>query len=144
MHMPALLWLIAGTLLIAAEVLSGDFVLFTLGIGALAAAGSAALGSPIWLDAMVFSVISITFVTLARPMLMRRLHSGVHLRTNVDALVGVTALVVTTVDAHGGKVKLRGELWSARTLDETQVLEPGRTVTVMSIAGATAVVWGEP
>ncbi|MGH4023052.1 MAG: NfeD family protein, partial [Pseudonocardiaceae bacterium] len=35
-------------------------------------------------------------------------------------------------------------LWSARAFDETQVLEPGRTVTVMSISGATAVVWGEP
>jgi membrane protein implicated in regulation of membrane protease activity len=40
-------------------------------------------------------------------------------------------------------VKLSGEVWSARAYDETQVLEPGRSVTVMSIAGATAVVWGE-
>jgi membrane protein implicated in regulation of membrane protease activity len=52
--------------------------------------------------------------------------------------------VIHTVDAHGGKIKLRGELWSARAFDETEVLEPGRAVTVMNISGATAVVLGEP
>lgn len=139
-----MLWLVSGLLLIAAEVLSGDFVLLTFGASALAAAVPAALGAPVWLDVLVFAVISVALVTLARPMLQRRLHAGTLVPTNAEALIGDTALVVTTVDAHGGKVKLRGELWSARTFDQTQVLEPGRAVTVMNIAGATAVVWGEP
>lgn len=139
-----MLWLIAGVLLIAAEVLSGDFVLLMLGAAALAAAGSSALGAPLWVDVLVFAVAMVAFVTLARPMLRRRLHAGELLRTNAEALIGGKAVVVTTVDASGGKVKLRGELWSARAFDETQVLEPGRAVTVMDISGATAVVWGEP
>ncbi|MGH3796995.1 MAG: NfeD family protein [Pseudonocardiaceae bacterium] len=139
----AVLWLIAGVVLIAAEVLSGDFVLLMLGVSALAAAGSAALGTPPWVDVLVFAVASVGLVTLARPALTRRLHSGVQIRTNAEALVGGRAVVVNTVDVHGGKVKLRGELWSARAFDENQVLEPGQTVTVMGISGATAVVWGE-
>jgi membrane protein implicated in regulation of membrane protease activity len=81
--------------------------------------------------------------TLARPLLKRRLYTA-HVPTNVDALVGDKAIVVSTVDAHGGKIKLRGELWSARALVETEVLEPGRTVRVMNVSGATAVVLGEP
>jgi membrane protein implicated in regulation of membrane protease activity len=40
-------------------------------------------------------------------------------------------------------VKLAGEIWSAKAYDETQTLEPGRSVTVMAISGATAVVWGD-
>ncbi|MGQ0774353.1 MAG: NfeD family protein [Pseudonocardiales bacterium] len=142
--MVAVLWLIAGLLLIAAEVLSGDFVLLMLGASALGASVSAAFGAPLWLDVLVFSVMSIALVTLARPVLRRRLHAGDLVPTNTEALIGNTALVVSTVDASGGKVKLRGELWSARTFDETQVLEPGRAVTVMNISGATAIVWGEP
>ncbi|MGH3941415.1 MAG: NfeD family protein [Pseudonocardiaceae bacterium] len=142
--MVAVLWLVAGLLLVAAEVLSGDFVLLMLGVSALSASLPAALGAPLWLDVLVFSVMSIALVTLARPVLQRRLHGGDLVRTNTEALIGNTALVVSTVDARGGKVKLRGELWSARTFDETQVLEPGQAVTVMNIAGATAVVWGEP
>lgn len=141
--MAAVLWLIVGVLLIAAEVLSGDFVLLMLGAAALAAAGSAALGAPLWVDVLVFGVTSLGLVTLGRPALKSRLHTGDLLRTNAAALVGNQAVVVQTVDAHGGQVKLRGEIWSARSFDETQVLEPGRAVTVMDISGATAVVWGD-
>lgn len=138
-----MLWLIAGVLLVAAEVLSGDFVLLMLGTGALAAAMSSALGTPVWVDVVTFGVISVALVTLARPMLRRRLHTGAQVLTNAEALIGGRAVVVSTVNASGGKVKLRGELWSARAFDETQVLEPGQAVTVMGISGATAVVWGE-
>ena len=140
--MAAVLWLIAGFALITAEVLSGGFVLIMLGIGGLVAAGFAALGAPIWLDVAVFAGTSVALTTLARPMLKRRLHTP-HILTNVEALVGDKAIVVHTVDAHGGKIKLRGELWSARAFDETAVMEPGQAVTVMTISGATAVVLGE-
>jgi membrane protein implicated in regulation of membrane protease activity len=141
--MAAVLWFIVGVALVAAEVLSGDFVLLMLGAGALAAAVPAAMGAQVWVDVVVFAVVSVALVTVARPVLKRRLHAAA-VPTNTEALLGGTAVVVTTVDAQGGKVKLRGELWSARAFDESQVLEPGREVTVMNISGATAIVWGEP
>jgi len=138
----AVVWLVAGFALIVAEVLTGGFVLIMLGVGALAAAGVAALDESIWLEVAVFAGISVALTTLARPVLKRRLHTT-HVLTNVDALLGDRAIVVSTVDAHGGKIKLRGELWSARAYDETEVLEPGQRVTVMTISGATAIVVGE-
>ncbi|MEO7196431.1 MAG: NfeD family protein [Pseudonocardiaceae bacterium] len=141
--MPAVLWLIAGVALIATEVLSTRFVLIMMGLGALVAAGFAELGAALWLQVGAFAGISLALTTLARPVIMRRLHTD-HVPTNTEALVGDKAIVVTTVNAHGGRIKLRGELWSARTFDETEVLEPGRAVRVMTISGATAVVWGEP
>ncbi|MBV8540669.1 MAG: NfeD family protein [Pseudonocardiales bacterium] len=141
--MAAVLWLVAGFALIAAEVLSTRFVLIMMGMGALVAAGFAEVGAPPWLQVAAFAGTSLALTTLARPVIMRRLHTD-HVPTNVEALVGDKAIVVTTVNAHGGKIKLRGELWSARTFDETEVLEPGRAVRVMTISGATAVVWGEP
>lgn len=128
--------------MIAAEVLSSGFVLIMLGVGALMAAGFAALGAPLWLDVTVFAATSVALITLGRPLLKRRLHTA-HVPTNIDALLGDKAIVVSTVDAHGGKIKLRGELWSARAYDETEVLEPGQRVTVMTISGATAVVMGD-
>jgi membrane protein implicated in regulation of membrane protease activity len=141
--MAAVVWLVAGFLLIAAEVLSSDFVLIMLGVGALVAAGFAALGAGLLLEVVGFAVTSVALITVARPVIKRRLHT-VHVPTNVEALIGDKGIVVSTVDAHGGKIKLRGELWSARTFDETEVLPPGHAVTVMTIAGATAVVLGEP
>lgn len=141
---PALLWLIAGVLLIAAEILSGDFVLVMLGAAALGAAGASALGAPLAVDAAVFAVLGLGLIFLARPALKRRMRQSAELKTNVDALVGKRAKAESTVDAHGGQVRIDGALWSARAFDETQVIEAGQTVTVMEIAGATAVVWAEP
>jgi membrane protein implicated in regulation of membrane protease activity len=140
--MVALIWLIAGLLLIAAEVITADLTLVMLGVAALAAAGAAAFGAPVLVQGAAFAAVAIGLVTLARPVLRKKLHGGHHTKTNVDALVGSKAIVVSTVDAYKGQVKLAGEVWSARSYDETQVLEPGRSVTVMEISGATAVVWG--
>ncbi|HZA15798.1 MAG TPA: NfeD family protein [Pseudonocardiaceae bacterium] len=141
--MAAVVWLVAGLLLIAAEVLSSDFVLIMLGVGALVAAGSAALGASLWVEVAAFAGASLALITVARPVLKRRLHSA-HVPTNAEALVGNKAVVVSRTDAHGGKIKLNGELWSARAFYEIDVLEPGQEVTVMKISGATAVVMGEP
>jgi membrane protein implicated in regulation of membrane protease activity len=49
--------------------------------------------------------------------------------------------VLERVDASGGRVKIGGEVWSARAYDESQVLEPGARVEVMKIEGATALVY---
>ncbi|GAA4832810.1 NfeD family protein [Saccharopolyspora rosea] len=141
---PALLWLIAGVVLVVAETLSGEFVLVMLGVAALGAAGAAALGASLGMDVLVFAVLGLGLVVTARPALKRRLQVQHELKTNVDALVGRKAVVESTVDAHGGRVRIGGELWSARAFDETQVMQAGETVLVMEISGATAVVWAEP
>lgn len=140
--MAAVLWLIIGIVLVVAEVLSGAFVLVMLGSAALVAALATALGVSPVISGAVFAAVAAVGVTLARPALLRHMHAVEHVKTNVDALVGSKALVTETVNAHTGQVKVNGEIWSARSYDETEVLEPGRTVTIMSISGATAVVWG--
>lgn len=138
------LWLVAGVVLVAAEVASGDLVLLMLGVGALGAAGASALGLALGLDAVVFAVLSLGLLVLARPALKRAMGGHREIKTNVDALIGARAVVEHTVDARGGRVRIGGDVWSARALDEEQVIETGRTVTVVEISGATAVVWAEP
>jgi membrane protein implicated in regulation of membrane protease activity len=139
----ALVWLVAGVLLIVAEIISGDLVLLMLGAAALAASGSAAFGLPWWADVIVFAVAAFGLVGFARPGLRHRLHSGPALATNSAALVGRQAVVVSTVDSTGGRVRIEGEVWSARALSDGRAFESGESVTVVEIAGATAVVWGE-
>jgi membrane protein implicated in regulation of membrane protease activity len=140
--MAALLWLIIGVILVLAEMLSGAFVLVMLGGAALVAALVASIGAGALVSGIVFAAVAAGGITLARPALVRHMHLGEHVKTNIDALVGGKAVVVATVNAHTGQVKINGEVWSARSYDETEVLEPGRSVTIMNISGATAVVWG--
>lgn len=141
---PALIWLIAGLVLVAAEVVSGEFVLLMLGGAALAAGGAAALGVGVVGSAAVFAIASVVLLLGLRPALRRRLDRTIpHSPNRAEALVGGTATVVARVDGHGGRVRIGGDEWSARSFDETQVIEPGEQVTVVRISGATALVLAE-
>jgi membrane protein implicated in regulation of membrane protease activity len=140
---PAALWLIVGVLLVAAELLSGQFVLLMLGGGALAAAGASFLvpDTPV-VGGVTFAIAAVLLLFAARPALRHRLERGLSDQAPLHsrALVGRGAVVVTRVDGHGGQVRIGGELWSARALDDHDVIEEGTAVTVMQISGATALV----
>ena len=142
----ALIWLIAGILLAAAEALSGDFFLIMLAGGALVTAGCQRGHRLAGLGRRASSSPSprISLLMLVRPVLLRRFATPPPTPTNVDALTGKHALVLEQVAEHAGQVKLGGEVWTARPLDTTEVYPPGTTVTVMKIDGATAVVWKGP
>ncbi len=137
-----LIWLGAGVLLVVAELVSGDFVLLMLGVAALATALASGLGVPLGPDVAVFALVAVALVLLARPALTRRVHAA-QVNTGTQSLLGARAEVLETVDGGGGKVRLRGSEWSARTLHDDAVLAPGLEVVVVGIEGATAVVAGE-
>jgi membrane protein implicated in regulation of membrane protease activity len=140
--MPAwLIWLIAAGVLAIAEALSIDLFLIMLAGAALATAGVAALGAPVLLQVGVFAVVALGLVGVVRPIAKRRLQLPASELTGIERLHGRNAVVTRTVDAHGGRVRLAGEEWSAESFDPNQVLPVGATVQVMEIRGATAVVW---
>ncbi len=138
----ALIWLVVALGLAGAEALTGDMFLLMLGGGALAAAANSWLFDfPLWVDGVVFLVVSVLLLVGVRPALRRRLLAGAPGDTGIAALEGAHALVLDRVGMHEGQVKLNGEVWTARPLNEDDVYQPGERVTVMRIDGATAVVW---
>ena len=140
-----LIWLVLALGLAAAEALTGDMSLLMLSGGALAAAGSTwLLDLPLWADGLVFLVVSVLLLAVVRPVARRRLTAGNGLPEPVRALEGKHAVVLGRVDHQQGQVKLDGEVWTARPLNDDDVYEPGEQVTVMQIDGATAVVWRNP
>lgn len=137
-----LIWLVAALALAGAETLTGDMFLLMLAGGALAAAGSnALLDLPIWADGAVFLVVSVLLLVLVRPALRRRFAAGPGLPEPAKALEGKSALVLDRIARHEGQVKLDGEVWTARPLNDDDVYEPGDHVMVVRIDGATAVVF---
>jgi membrane protein implicated in regulation of membrane protease activity len=141
---PALLWLVFALGLAAAETLTGDMSLLMLSGGALAAAVSSwLLGLPVWADGAVFLVVSVLLLAVVRPAARRRISAGKGLPEPVRALEGKHAVVLAQINRHQGQVRLDGEVWTARPLNEEDTYEPGEQVTVMHIDGATAVVWRE-
>ncbi len=143
--MPAwLIWLIISAALAAAETMSLAFVLAMCAGGAAAAAITAAAGAPGAIQVVVAIIVSLGLLAFVRPVARRELTGDVQHVTGVAALVGMEAVVLSRVDAHGGRIRLNGQEWSARAFDRTQVVPAGATVRVMEISGATAIVWEEP
>lgn len=143
MPVAALIWVIAALVLAGAEALTGDLFLLMLAGGALAAGGSSLLhDGPVWIDGIVFLVVSVLLLGVARPALKKRLGAGHPSEAlGIEALEGKVAKVLEPINRHQGQVKLDGEVWTARPLNDDDVYEPGEEVTVMRIDGATAVVW---
>ncbi|MCB5907353.1 NfeD family protein [Streptomyces pinistramenti] len=109
-------------------------------VGAVASAVTAALGGGTVIQVLVFVVVSVALIAVVRPLANRHRTQSPGLASGIDALKGKTATVLERVDEGGGRIKLGGEVWSARAFDTEQVYEPGQKVDVVEIEGATAVV----
>jgi membrane protein implicated in regulation of membrane protease activity len=139
--MLALALLVAGLLLAAAELTSGDFWLLMLAGGALAAAGAEITAGPqaFVLDAVVFAAASALLIVLLRPALKRRFAVTL-VRTNADALAGKPAVVTAEVGPGSGLVKIDGQEWTARPFFASERFSVGEPVVVVKVDGATALV----
>jgi membrane protein implicated in regulation of membrane protease activity len=133
-----------GVALGIAEVFTTTFVLIMFAAGAVAAAGAAAVGLPVWAQVLVFAGVSAATLAGVRPLVHRRLLRGSDpAPVGLAAIEGAAGLVLERVDVDHGLIKIEGEMWSARPHDVTQVMEPGERVRVIEIRGATALVWRE-
>ncbi|KPI17861.1 protein of unknown function DUF107 [Actinobacteria bacterium OK074] len=133
-------WLVAAAALGIPLVITAmpEFAMFA--VGALAASGVAALGGGVVLPVVVFAVVSTALIVVVRPIAARHGAQRPRLATGIDALRGKQAVVLERVDGRGGRVKLAGEIWSARALDGQLAYEVGQEVDVVEIEGATAIV----
>ncbi|MFI1370383.1 NfeD family protein [Streptomyces longwoodensis] len=111
-----------------------------LAVGAIAAAAAAGVGFGTVSQVLVFVVVSVALIAVVRPIANRHRSQRPQLATGIDALRGKQAVVLERVDGSGGRIKLAGEVWSARALDGDQSYEPGQQVDVVDIEGATAIV----
>jgi membrane protein implicated in regulation of membrane protease activity len=132
--------MILASALAAGEIFTLSFFLGPVALAAVVAAVVAALGGALELQVGAFALGSLATLVFLRPVVRRHLRIPAQLRTGTAALVGTSAVVVERVDASGGRVRIDGDVWSARAYDEAAVLEPGARVTVLEIKGATALV----
>jgi membrane protein implicated in regulation of membrane protease activity len=136
------IWAIVAVGFAIGEILTpGLFWLGPIALAGVLAAIAAAIGLGAGLQLLVFILASLASLGILRPIARAHLRMPHALRTGTAALVGARGLVLDRTDANGGRVKIGGEVWSARTFDETQVIEPGTQVEIVKIEGATALVY---
>jgi len=138
-------WLGLTVLLGVAEMFSLDLVLAMLATGAAAGMVTSLATDLIVVQFLVAILTSLGMLALVRPSLVAKLQTGPELRLGHTKLIGTQGLVTNPISALSpGEVKLAGEMWRAAPYDETLTIEPGETVEVLDIRGATAYVHPVP
>jgi membrane protein implicated in regulation of membrane protease activity len=138
-----ILWVIAACVLGAGEVHTGGLYLLPFAVGAGLAAVVSLAGVGVPLAVIVFVIVSMIVFGALRPVARRHRRLPPAIRTGAAALVGHRAMVLERI-ANGegvGCVKVdNGEVWTARSYDEDEVIDVGERVEVVEIRGATALV----
>ena len=135
-----MLWIILAIIFLAVEF--GTVALISLWFvgGSVAALAVCLLGGPLWLQVLVFGLISLALLLLVRPFLKKYIDPK-KVRTNVDAMRGRQAVLLETVDnlAATGSLELSGVVWTARSADGS-VIPAGTVVTVQGVEGVKLLV----
>jgi membrane protein implicated in regulation of membrane protease activity len=140
---PALIWMIAALVAVGIEIFTVDLTFGLIAVGAGTAAIAAAVGAPLWLQAVIGVGVSLAGIAFVRPVALRHLKKSSGAQTGVDALPGSRARALSGITKDDGRISLKGEVWSARLdLDVTsQDVAEGADVVVTRIDGATALVY---
>ena len=134
-------WLMIAVALGVLELLSTDLILIMLAGGALVGMLLALAGITVSVQIVVALATALGLLALIRPNMVHRLHAGPTLRTGAEALIGQRGFVLEPLShVEPGRVKIGGEVWSAKPYDEDDQIEVGAAVDVVSIKGATAYV----
>ena len=128
-------WLVIGLILVALEMAaSGGFYVIFFGIAALAIAGLHLIDAagPVWVQLLLFSVISVGSLLFFRARLLTWLQLD-RVGPDVDSLVGDTAVPLEDIPAGAfGRAELRGTVWSARN-QESATLARGQRCKVVEV-----------
>jgi membrane protein implicated in regulation of membrane protease activity len=138
-----IVWLIAAGGFGAGEMhFSTGFYLAPFALGATVAAIAALAGAGSIISLVCFLAVALMSLALLRPIAARHMKVPPRLRTGAAALIGKQALVLERIanDEGVGTVRIDGEVWTARSYNDDEVIERGSRVDVVEIKGATALV----
>ena len=134
-------WLIAFILFVVGEAVTVGLVAIWFAVGALGALAAAALGGGLWLQIVIFLLLSALSLMLLKPLSRRWMAGHKAARTNADRVIGETALVTEDIDntMATGQVQVDGQIWTARSAHGV-VIPAGSRVKVLSIQGVKVMV----
>ncbi len=147
-NMFGVLLIIIAVILFIAEALTPTFGILTLGgsvcliIGALILPKEPLLFDPEWFRSFLLTVIGIAvasavffFFAIGAVLKVRKRKAKV----GAEELIGQVTRAETDIDEDGGTIKIRGEIWNART-DEGEKIKEGEKVVIVNREGLTLIV----
>ena len=140
MNILIIIWLVAFIVFLIVEASTAILTSIWFAAGALLALVAALLGAPLWLQIVVFLVVSAATLYFTRP-LAKKLTGGKRKPTNADRVYDMPCIVTEEIDNIQGRgtVSVGGKLWTARSLNG-EPIEKGAIVRVLSIEGVKLIV----
>ncbi|MBQ9489301.1 MAG: NfeD family protein [Lachnospiraceae bacterium] len=129
-------WIVILILAVVVEIITLGLSSIWFAGGALVALITAALGGPLWLQIVLFVAISVLLLLFTRPIAVKYFNKD-RVRTNAESIVGRQGIVLAEVNnlKGVGQVSVGGQEWSARSVNDDQVLEEGSVVEIVAISG---------
>ena len=136
-----ILWLVLLIITIAVEVFTMGLTSIWFAGGALVAILATMLNAPVFLQVILFFLVSLLLLFFTRPIAVRYFNKD-RVKTNVESLVGRQAVVTGEIDnIQGiGQVTVGGQEWSATSWDSNVRIPVGNVVNILSISGVRLIV----
>lgn len=133
-------WLIAFIAFIGIELVTMGLTSVWFGLGALVALVASLLGAPLYVQLILFVVVSTVVLVFVRPFALKYVNQNPE-KTNVEAMAGKTGKVIVQINniEGTGNILVEGLEWTARTEDDS-ILNVGDLVTVVRVEGVKAIV----
>ena len=131
------IWVSVIVLAVIIELLTDQLISIWFVPGAMVATILDFCNQRIITQVIVFLVISIVGIILDKTLLQKYLPNTKDTKTNIDAIIGEKCVVNEKIDnlAGCGQVKVNGQIWSARSVDENEVFEAGEVLVIVAIEG---------
>lgn len=138
--MNTIIWLIIVAVMLIIEIFTMGLTTIWFSLGAVAAAIASGLEAPIWLQIVLFSVVSVLVMILVRPFAVKVINKE-RIKTNIEEIVGEKAVVIEEIDneKEKGMVRFRGVEWMARSVDGS-ILAVDEIVTIDTVSGVKLIV----
>ncbi len=135
------IWLIVFVACIVIEIITMGLTTIWFAGGALVAAIGAALSAPLWVQILLFIIVSFVLLYFTRPIAVKYFNKD-RVKTNAESLVGKQAIVISEIDnLQGiGQVTVEGKEWTARTTENNVTLPVGSVVIIKAISGVKLMV----
>lgn len=135
-------WLILLIVLVVIEILTMGLTTIWFAGGAIVAFALALAEVGPGIQWAVFCVVSLILLAATRPWAMRFFNNQKKEKTNVDSLLGKTAVVTSEIRNLEGKgeVYVNGLTWAARTLDDAAAIPVDAQVTILAVNGVKLIV----
>ncbi len=134
-------WLIAFAILLVIEIITLGLTTIWFAGGAIAGMVVNLLGGNIWIQLIAFLAVSFLLLLFTRPFAVRYVNKD-RVKTNVDEIIGETAIVTEPIDNQQGigQVKVKGMDWMARSAEEGVTIVAGTMVEIQSVEGVKVIV----